>query len=162
MPKSKMQALARDVEQNSILEDDVMELLHRLAEDFVENVVSGSCTLAKHRRCTTLGSIKNNPSFEPSIFRCSRRKIGAVQKLANANSRIHGRGFQKSQEHRRGAQATHATHPQNIEKMRKSPVLNFSIVNNLLLFASLSYWPNLQSGSPLLLFPFFRCHTLVQ
>ncbi|CBY19122.1 unnamed protein product [Oikopleura dioica] len=54
MPKSKMQALARDIEPNSILEDDVMELLHRLAEDFVENVVSGSCALAKHRRCTTL------------------------------------------------------------------------------------------------------------
>jgi transcription initiation factor TFIID subunit 12 len=56
MPKSKMQALARDIEPNSILEDDVMELLHRLAEDFVENVVSGSCALAKHRRCTTLGN----------------------------------------------------------------------------------------------------------
>ena len=54
MSKSKLQNLARDIDPASILEDDVIELLLKLSEDFIDNVVSGSCSLAKHRRSQTL------------------------------------------------------------------------------------------------------------
>ena len=54
MSKPKLQSLAKDIDPASTLEDDVIDLLLKLSEDFIDNVVSGSCALAKHRRSQTL------------------------------------------------------------------------------------------------------------
>ena len=66
--KEDLSRLAKDIDQSSLLEDDVIEVLLKLSEEFVDNVVMGSCTLgmysmfyysklyisAKHRRSQTL------------------------------------------------------------------------------------------------------------
>ena len=70
MSKNKLQALAKDIDQASILEDDVMELLLKVSEDFIDNVVSGSCALAKHRRSQTLDVQGTESKF--SFFRNNR------------------------------------------------------------------------------------------
>jgi len=54
MSKTKLQNLAKDIDPASTIEDDVIELLLKLSEEFIDNVVSGSCALAKHRRSQTL------------------------------------------------------------------------------------------------------------
>ena len=43
--KHKISRLAKDIDPTGLLEDDVIELLLKLSEDFVDNVVMGSCTL---------------------------------------------------------------------------------------------------------------------
>jgi len=52
--KNKLVLLAKDIDRDVILEDDVIDLLLTLSEDFIDTVVSGSCALAKHRKCQTL------------------------------------------------------------------------------------------------------------
>ena len=69
--KNKLVLLAKDIDPHAILEDDVIDLLLTLSEDFIDTVVSGSCALgkvttstqfgrltptllAKHRKCQTL------------------------------------------------------------------------------------------------------------
>jgi histone H3/H4 len=58
--KEDLSRLAKDIDQSALLEDDVIEVLLKLSEEFVDNVVMGSCTLAKHRRSQTLevGDVK--------------------------------------------------------------------------------------------------------
>ena len=43
--KNKLVLLAKDIDPHAILEDDVIELLLTLSEDFIDTVVSGSCAL---------------------------------------------------------------------------------------------------------------------
>ena len=43
--KEDLSRLAKDIDQSALLEDDVIEVLLKLSEEFVDNVVMGSCTL---------------------------------------------------------------------------------------------------------------------
>ena len=43
--KNKLVLLAKDIDPQAILEDDVIDLLLTLSEDFIDTVVSGSCAL---------------------------------------------------------------------------------------------------------------------
>uniref|UniRef100_A0A2R5LG91 Transcription initiation factor TFIID subunit 12 n=1 Tax=Ornithodoros turicata TaxID=34597 RepID=A0A2R5LG91_9ACAR len=52
--KQRLQDLVREVDPNEQLDDDVEELLLQIADDFIENLVTTSCLLAKHRKSTTL------------------------------------------------------------------------------------------------------------
>jgi|ERR1711892_511695 len=52
--KLNLNKLARDVDPNAILEDEVIDFLLKLSEDFIDTVVTGSCALAKHRKSPTL------------------------------------------------------------------------------------------------------------
>ncbi|XP_076317203.1 transcription initiation factor TFIID subunit 12-like isoform X2 [Tachypleus tridentatus] len=52
--KQRLQDLVREVDPNEQLDEDVEELLLQIADDFIENVVTSSCLLAKHRRSSTL------------------------------------------------------------------------------------------------------------
>ena len=45
--KNKLVLLAKDIDPHAILEDDVIDLLLTLSEDFIDTVVSGSCALGK-------------------------------------------------------------------------------------------------------------------
>ena len=43
--KQKLNLLARDVDPNAILEDEVIDFLLKLSGDFIDTVVTGSCAL---------------------------------------------------------------------------------------------------------------------
>jgi len=45
--KNKLVLLAKDIDPHAILEDDVIDLLLTLSEDFIDTVVSGSCALGR-------------------------------------------------------------------------------------------------------------------
>jgi histone H3/H4 len=52
--RQKLSLLAKDIDSCTVLEDDVINLLLKLSEDFIDTVVQGSCSLAKHRKSQTL------------------------------------------------------------------------------------------------------------
>jgi len=52
--KQRLQDLVREIDVNEQLDDDVEEMLLQIADDFIENVVTNSCLLAKHRKANTL------------------------------------------------------------------------------------------------------------
>ncbi|GAB6026731.1 Transcription initiation factor TFIID subunit 12 [Chamberlinius hualienensis] len=54
LSKQRLQDLVREVDPNEQLDDDVEEMLLQIADDFIENVVTNSCLLAKHRKANTL------------------------------------------------------------------------------------------------------------
>lgn len=54
LTKKKLHDLVREVDPNEQLDEDVEEMLLQIADDFIENVVSAACQLARHRRSNTL------------------------------------------------------------------------------------------------------------
>jgi len=54
LSKQRLQDLVREVDPNEQLDDDVEEMLLQIADDFIENVVTNSCLIAKHRKVNTL------------------------------------------------------------------------------------------------------------
>lgn len=54
LSKQRLQDLVREVDPNEQLDDDVEEMLLQIADDFIENIVTNSCLLAKHRKVNTL------------------------------------------------------------------------------------------------------------
>lgn len=52
--KKKIQDLVREVDPNTQLDEDVEEMLLQIADDFIENIVTAGCQLAKHRKSSTL------------------------------------------------------------------------------------------------------------
>ncbi|KAI8520326.1 Transcription initiation factor TFIID subunit 12 [Branchiostoma belcheri] len=54
LSKRRLQDLVREIDPTEQLDDDVEELLLQVADDFIENVVTSSCQLAKHRKSNTL------------------------------------------------------------------------------------------------------------
>jgi len=54
LTKRKLQDLLREIDPTETLDDDVEEILLQIADDFIENVISTSCQIAKHRKSNTL------------------------------------------------------------------------------------------------------------
>ncbi|XP_071818937.1 transcription initiation factor TFIID subunit 12-like [Apostichopus japonicus] len=52
--KKKIQDLVREIDPNTQLDEDVEEMLLQIADDFIENIVTAGCQLAKHRKSSTL------------------------------------------------------------------------------------------------------------
>lgn len=52
--KARLQELVAEIDPDEQLDDDVEENLLQLADEFIENVVSHSCQLAKHRKSASL------------------------------------------------------------------------------------------------------------
>ena len=50
LDKNRLQELVREVDPNEQLDEDVVELLLQIADDFIEQTVVASCSLAKHRK----------------------------------------------------------------------------------------------------------------
>lgn len=52
--KQRLQDLVKEIDPTEQLDDDVEEMLISITDDFIENVVSASCQLARHRKSNTL------------------------------------------------------------------------------------------------------------
>ncbi|XP_078486244.1 uncharacterized protein LOC144744809 [Ciona intestinalis] len=52
--RQRLQELIREIDPAEQLDEDVEEMLMQITDDFIENVVSASCELAKHRNSNTL------------------------------------------------------------------------------------------------------------
>lgn len=52
--KQRLQDLVNEVDPNQQLDEDVEEILLDIAEEFIENVVSSACAIAKHRNSSSL------------------------------------------------------------------------------------------------------------
>ncbi len=50
LDKKRLQELVREVDPNEQLDEDVEELLLHIADDFIEQTVTASCAIAKHRK----------------------------------------------------------------------------------------------------------------
>ena len=50
LDKKRLQELVKEVDPNEQLDEDVEDLLLHIADDFIEQTVTASCLLAKHRR----------------------------------------------------------------------------------------------------------------
>lgn len=54
LSRKRLHELVEEVDKTQTLDEDAEELLMQLADDFIENVVTASCHLAKHRKSSTL------------------------------------------------------------------------------------------------------------
>jgi len=52
--KRKLQDLLHEIDPRETIDDDVEEVLLQIADDFIENVISSSCQIAKNRKSNTL------------------------------------------------------------------------------------------------------------
>ena len=54
LDKRRLQELVKEVDPLEQLDDDVEELLLQIADDFIDNVATASCLIAKHRKTNTV------------------------------------------------------------------------------------------------------------
>ncbi|XP_033635296.1 transcription initiation factor TFIID subunit 12-like [Asterias rubens] len=54
LDRKRIQDLVKEVDPNTQLDEDVEEMLLQIADDFIENIVTSGCQLAKHRKSNTL------------------------------------------------------------------------------------------------------------
>uniref|UniRef100_A0A2C9JVR7 Transcription initiation factor TFIID subunit 12 n=1 Tax=Biomphalaria glabrata TaxID=6526 RepID=A0A2C9JVR7_BIOGL len=54
LDKARLRDLVKEVDPLEQMDDDVEDVLLQVADDFIENIVSASCQLARHRRSNTL------------------------------------------------------------------------------------------------------------
>ena len=54
LDKKRLQELVREVDPNEQLDEDVEDLLLHIADDFIEQTVTSSCALAKHRKANSV------------------------------------------------------------------------------------------------------------
>ena len=52
--KKKLGELMNEIDPDKVLDDDVENFLLQIADDFLENVITQSCMLAKHRKSSNL------------------------------------------------------------------------------------------------------------
>lgn len=52
--KQRIQDLVNEVDPDEQLDEDVEEVLLEIADEFIENVVSSACAIAKHRNSNSL------------------------------------------------------------------------------------------------------------
>lgn len=54
LTKKRLQDLVKEIDPMEMLDDDVEDVLLQIADDFIENVVTSGCQMAKHRKSSTL------------------------------------------------------------------------------------------------------------
>jgi transcription initiation factor TFIID subunit 12 len=54
MTRKRLEDLVKEIDPLEQLDEDVEEVLMQMTDDFIDSVVSHSCTLAKHRESNTL------------------------------------------------------------------------------------------------------------
>jgi transcription initiation factor TFIID subunit 12 len=54
LTRDHLQEMAKEVDPNELLEDDVSEFLLTYAEEYMEKIIDGACSLAAHRKGNTL------------------------------------------------------------------------------------------------------------
>jgi len=54
LSKKRLQDLVKEIDPMEVLDEDVEDVLLQIADDFIENVVTSGCMMAKHRKSSTL------------------------------------------------------------------------------------------------------------
>lgn len=54
LTKKRLQDLVKEIDPTEVLDEDVEDVLLQIADDFIENVVTSGCMMAKHRKSNTL------------------------------------------------------------------------------------------------------------
>merc|ERR1719245_2789010 len=54
LDKKRLQELVKEVDPLEQLDEDVEEMLLQIADDFIDNVVTSACQIAKHRKANTV------------------------------------------------------------------------------------------------------------
>ncbi|KAI0209786.1 Transcription initiation factor TFIID subunit 12 [Lamellibrachia satsuma] len=54
LDKRRLQELVKEIDPLEQLDEDVEEMLMQIADDFIDNVVTASCLVAKHRKSNTV------------------------------------------------------------------------------------------------------------
>jgi len=54
LTKKRLQDLVKEIDPMEVLDEDVEDVLLQIADDFIENVVTSGCMMAKHRKSSTL------------------------------------------------------------------------------------------------------------
>jgi transcription initiation factor TFIID subunit TAF12 len=54
LDKKRLQELVKEVDPHEQLDEDVEDLLLHIADDFIEQTVSASCSMAKHRKANAV------------------------------------------------------------------------------------------------------------
>lgn len=54
LDKRRLQELVKEIDPLEQLDEDVEEMLMQIADDFIDNVVTASCLIAKHRKSNTV------------------------------------------------------------------------------------------------------------
>ena len=90
LDKKRLQELVKEVDPNEQLDEDVEDLLLHIADDFIEQTVMASCSLAKHRRA---------PAVEVKDVQLVLEKkwnmwIPAVGAVSSGSSAVGGSGEQ--------------------------------------------------------------------
>ena len=90
LDKKRLQELVKEVDPNEQLDEDVEDLLLHIADDFIEQTVTASCSLAKHRRA---------PAVEVKDVQLVLEKkwnmwIPAVGAVSSGSSAVGGSGEQ--------------------------------------------------------------------
>ncbi|KAJ8027215.1 Transcription initiation factor TFIID subunit 12 [Holothuria leucospilota] len=101
LSKKKIQDLVKEIDPNTQLDEDVEEMLLQIADDFIENIVTAGCQLAKHRKSSTL-------EVKDVLLHLER----------NWNMWIPGYSSEESRQHKRPA-ATES-HKQRLALIRKA------------------------------------------
>lgn len=90
LDKKRLQELVKEVDPSEQLDEDVEDLLLHIADDFIEQTVTASCSLAKHRRA---------PAVEVKDVQLVLEKkwnmwIPAVGAVSSGSSAVGGSGEQ--------------------------------------------------------------------
>lgn len=54
LTKKRLQDLVKEIDPMEVLDDEVEDVLLQIADEFIENVVTSGCEMAKHRKSSTL------------------------------------------------------------------------------------------------------------
>lgn len=67
LSKTRLSDLLKEVDPTMVLEEDVEEVLMSYADQFIDNVIEGACTLAKHRQNNTI-DVKDVQQYLSTYF----------------------------------------------------------------------------------------------
>ena len=131
LPQARLQKLAKEIDPKLNLEQDAVQVLQDVADDFVENLGAFACELAKHRNGTTLeardvqlalGALAALPADSAPLLRCacSRSPCPRLHSEKNWGMRLVGVGDSLGELKNIHKTRTTEVHKTRLQDVRKS------------------------------------------